>query len=207
MGSSESDLKPRRLPKQLRSQQTVDAIFEAAIQVLEREERADPSVQRIADRAGVSVGSLYQYFPTKQALVSALIRFHLEQRMDELEKAFESAHGMTGEQAAAHLVENLVGGKSLRLRIEQAMIRYFCRVGDLLALTELDGRMNAIVERFLVALGDQVRPLDTALAAFLISNALRSAVLLTIVQKPERLDDPSFKVELTRMIVGYLRPG
>jgi AcrR family transcriptional regulator len=195
----------RRLPVQLRSRATVAAIFEAAIQVLERTETTDPSVHTIADRAGVSVGSLYQYFPSKAALVQSLLGFHLGQRMRELELALDSMRGLSGEEAAARLVDNLIGEKTTRMRVEHAMIRLFCRVGELATLTEFDGQMNALVERFLVSLEGQIRPVDTRIAAFLISNLLRSAVLLTIVQEPARLHDPVFKTELVRMVVGYLR--
>src|SRR4051812_17270929 len=63
---NDEDLSPRKLPRQLRAKETVDAIFTAAMQMLEKSEGAShPSVQAIADRAGVSVGSLYQYFSSK----------------------------------------------------------------------------------------------------------------------------------------------
>jgi AcrR family transcriptional regulator len=75
-------LKPRRSPRQERSRETVEAILEAAAQVFERHGYAAGTTNRIADRAGVSIGSLYQYFPNKDAIVVELMRRHL----DELEE-------------------------------------------------------------------------------------------------------------------------
>jgi AcrR family transcriptional regulator len=195
----------RKQPAQLRSKETVDAIFEAAVLLLEKPDGETSSVQSIADRAGVSIGSLYQYFPSKEALLGALIGFHQRRAVAALEKDLESMRGLSGEEAAERLVDNLVSCKIKRQGIERAMIRYFCQVGDLATLTAHDSQMNAAVERFLLSLRDEIRPVDTGIAAFLITNLLRSAVLLTVVQEPERLENPEFKAELVRMIVHYLR--
>lgn len=70
-------LRPRKLPKQRRSEATVEAILQAAAQVFERHGYAAGTTNRIAERAGVSIGSLYQYFPNKDAILVALVRCHL----------------------------------------------------------------------------------------------------------------------------------
>lgn len=202
-----NDLKPRREPQQARAQQTVDVVFEGMIDAIARHERGDPTVQFIADRAGVSVGSIYQYFPTKASLVNGLLRFHLRARMDELEAALESAAGLPAEQAAERLVAGLLAEKHARSKLEAGLTRYFMRAGDVATLTEMDERMLGLVRRFIASLGDQVRAVDLDTAAFLVSNALRSAVLLSVLQKPERLASEGFKRELVYLVVSYLRPA
>jgi AcrR family transcriptional regulator len=205
--AKDKDLGVRKVPQQLRAKQTVDAIFEAAMQVLERTEK-DASVQTIADRAGVSVGSLYQYFPTKESLVASLIDLHLTQRVEDLAKRLDAARALPAEEAAKVLVDGMVAMMKPRLGIERAMMRSFVRLGNLESFTARDGEMTALVEKFLRSLGDQVRPVDPALAAFLVFSTLRSALLLTVLQKPERLDDPAFADELRRLVVGFLKePG
>src|ERR1700754_1653935 len=67
----------RRVPRQSRSQATVDAIVEAAAQVFERHGYAAGTTNRIAERAGVSIGSLYQYFPNQDSILVELTRRHL----------------------------------------------------------------------------------------------------------------------------------
>jgi AcrR family transcriptional regulator len=67
------DLRPRKTPVQRRSEATVEAIFDAAIQVLQITGYRSLTTTRVAERAGVSVGTLYQYYPNKQALVAALL--------------------------------------------------------------------------------------------------------------------------------------
>jgi AcrR family transcriptional regulator len=201
-----ANFKPRKQPQQLRSRETVDAIFEAALQVLRKNEEQSPSVHTIAEHAGVSVGSLYQYFPSKEALVSGLIRFYLTQRLGVFERELAAARGLSAEEAAARLIGGFIDSMSARSTIERAIMHQFCRAGDLWTLTQVDDQMNGIVERFLRSLGAEVRAINLELAAFLISNTLRSAVLLSILQKPGRLKDPEFKAELIRLVVRYLRP-
>src|SRR2546423_5851957 len=75
--ASTTTLKPRRSPRQERSRETVEAILEGAAQVFERHGYAKGTTNRIAERAGVSIGSLYQYFPNKGAIVVELSRRHM----------------------------------------------------------------------------------------------------------------------------------
>jgi AcrR family transcriptional regulator len=72
-------LRPRRLPVQRRSLETVEAILVAAAQVFERHGYARGTTNRIARRAGVSIGTLYQYFPNKDAILVALTERHLQE--------------------------------------------------------------------------------------------------------------------------------
>ena len=79
-------LKPRKKPIQARSGATVEAIFEAAIQVLLADGLAWLTTTRVAERAGVSVGTLYQYFPNKEALLFAILLRHFEEVAEAIER-------------------------------------------------------------------------------------------------------------------------
>jgi AcrR family transcriptional regulator len=70
---------PRKVPRQERSRLTVEAILDAAARVFERHGYAGGTTNRIAERAGVSIGSLYQYFPNKDAILVALVEQHLDE--------------------------------------------------------------------------------------------------------------------------------
>lgn len=80
-------LEPRKTPVQTRSTATVEAIFEATIQVLLREGADRLTTTRVAERAGVSVGTLYQYYPNKHSLLFAVIERHLNHVMAAVERA------------------------------------------------------------------------------------------------------------------------
>lgn len=97
-------LSPRKKPRQARSAVTVDAIFEATIQVLLAEGVYRLTTTRVAQRAGVSVGTMYQYFPHKQALLYALNERYLDRLADRVEETCSNLHG----KSTADMVEAVV---------------------------------------------------------------------------------------------------
>jgi len=80
----DSGLTPRKRPRQRRARETVDAILEAAAQVFGEAGYGEVTTNRIAERAGVSIGSLYQYFPNKNALLVALVEREVEQGIEHM---------------------------------------------------------------------------------------------------------------------------
>lgn len=98
------DLKPRKTPRQARAIATVDAIFEATIQVLTIEGPHRLTTTRVAQRAGASVGTMYQYFPHKKALFYALNERYLDRLAGKVESACLACHG----GPIAHMVRTLV---------------------------------------------------------------------------------------------------
>ena len=75
----------RKTPSQTRAMRTVDTLFEAATRILASEGEAGFTTNRIAERAGFSIGTLYQYFPSKEAIVVALVRRHRDRVLRELD--------------------------------------------------------------------------------------------------------------------------
>lgn len=97
-------LHARKRPRQARAKATLDAIFEASIQVLLSDGPQRLTTTRVATRAGVSVGTMYQYFPHKQALIHALNERYLEVLAERVEAACRARHGAT----IADMVDALV---------------------------------------------------------------------------------------------------
>jgi AcrR family transcriptional regulator len=91
--SRRSPLKPRKTPRQQRSTETVNVILEAAARVLERHGLAGFTTNAVAERAGVSIGSLYQYFPSKEALTATLIHRETSALIENAAAAFDEASG------------------------------------------------------------------------------------------------------------------
>src|SRR5215469_8872305 len=92
--------KPRKQASQERSRATVDALIEATARILVGEGFDKASTNRIAERAGVSVGSLYQYFPSKEALVAAVMERHNQQLTQVVRRALAEVAALPMEQAA-----------------------------------------------------------------------------------------------------------
>src|ERR1035438_527887 len=103
----------RKSPKQSRAQETVKAILEAFTQVFSRDGASKANTNRVAERAGVSIGSLYQYFPNKEAILAAAIAKLSRERFDHLSRLTETISGKSVQTAVAEMVEILV---DLRVR-------------------------------------------------------------------------------------------
>lgn len=147
-------MEPRKTPVQARSAASVEAILQATIQVLLKDGKLKLTTTRVAHRAGVSVGTLYQYFPNKSALLQALLKAHLDSVAVAIEQACEAAQGATLEKigeavcsaflrakfrnlnagAALYSVSDDVEGKRLakamRVRATKAMALAFASACD-----------------------------------------------------------------------------
>src|ERR1700753_2375960 len=102
---------PRKSPVQARSAASVDAILDATLQVLLRAGRDALTTTRVAARAGVSVGTLYQYFPNKNALLQAVLRRHLDGVTEAVEKVCRQQHGQRLGAMACALVDGFLDAK------------------------------------------------------------------------------------------------
>lgn len=131
------ELRPRKTPVQSRSRVTVDAILEATIQVLLSEGMARLTTTRVSERAGVSVGTMYQYFPNKLALIIALNESYLNALAERVEETCTRMAGQSASQMVAALVETYWTAKTERVDLTQALYR---------SVAELDN--NALMRAF-----------------------------------------------------------
>jgi AcrR family transcriptional regulator len=122
-------LEPRKIPVQARAAVTVEAIFEATIQVLLSHGTERLTTTRVAQRAGVSVGTLYQYFPNKRSLLFAVLEDHLDKVAAAVELACERARGKRLSEMVQHVVEKFVDAKMQRTDISTALYRVSAEVG------------------------------------------------------------------------------
>ncbi|HEY4344990.1 MAG TPA: TetR/AcrR family transcriptional regulator [Parvibaculum sp.] len=114
-------LKVRKTPHQARAHATVDAIFEATVQVLLSDGLAHLTTTRVAERAGVSVGTMYQYFPQKHSLLFALLQRHMDAISDEVAAACARCHGETIEIISDTLVDAFLDAKTRDVEAARAL--------------------------------------------------------------------------------------
>ncbi|HSZ62918.1 MAG TPA: TetR/AcrR family transcriptional regulator [Terriglobales bacterium] len=168
---------PRKTPVQARSTVTVEAISEAAIQVLLSHGADRLTTTRVAQRAGVSVGTLYQYYPNKQSLLFAVLENHLTHVMATVEAACESARHKPLAVMIREMVEAFVDAKMDRADISVALYQVAVDVGGPSLIKKINQRSRKTIEAMLETASDIKSPpdklaIDTMLSA--MAGAMRS---------------------------------
>src|SRR5215475_5777272 len=120
---------PRKTPIQARSAVTVEAISEATIQILLSHGSDRLTTTRVADRAGVSVGTLYQYYPNKQSLLFAVLEHHLGKVAEAVEAACERGRHKPLADMVKQVVEAFVDVKIERADISVALYQVAPDIG------------------------------------------------------------------------------
>jgi AcrR family transcriptional regulator len=172
-----SVLEPRKTPLQARAAVTVEAICEATIQVLLSHGADRLTTTRVADRAGVSVGTLYQYYPNKQSLLFAVMEDHFEKVAAAVEAACERACHKPLSEMIKRVVEVYVDVKMERADISVALYQVSAEIGGPALVKRVAQRMRKALEATLQTALDVKSPpdklaVDTMLAA--MAGAMRS---------------------------------
>lgn len=142
-------LEPRKLPVQARSAVTVEAIYEASFQVLLAGGPERLTTTRVAERAGVSVGTLYQYFPNKQALFLSMLERHLDRVANAVEMACRGNHGRPVSSMIDSVVEAFVDAKMERCDVSMALYATAVGVPERALLKKVGKRTQAAVAAML----------------------------------------------------------
>jgi len=140
---------PRKTPVQARSAVTVEAIFEATIQILVTHGLDRFTTTRVADRAGVSVGTLYQYYPNKQSLLFAVLEHHLGKVAEAVEAACEQARHKPLADMTKQVVEAFVDVKIERADISVALYQVSADIGGPVLLKQMTQRLRKSIEAML----------------------------------------------------------
>ena len=136
-------LKPRKTPSQSRSRVTVDAIFEATIQVLLKQGVTGLTTTSVAERAGVSVGTMYQYFPNKQAVIYALNERFLTRLAERVEETCAGMAGRPAAEAAEALIDTYWSVKTERMDLTHALYRSVTELDNDALLHDFAARVDA----------------------------------------------------------------
>ncbi len=194
--------KPRKKPRQVRSELTVDALVEATGQVLEKEGYERITTTRVADRAGVSVGSLYQYFPGKEALIAAFIERRLHGDIEMMQRIAGEAGSLGPGRflllACTEMVELYRRERDLYAQIME-VIPMFEQVDEVRAGLR---RAVSLTGAFLAARSELLGGRDPQLVALVGFHAVRSSLNAVLLEAPERLDDPELPVMLADLALA-----
>lgn len=188
--------KKRRNPKQARARATVDAILEAAFQILEADGLSQLTTSRIADRAGVSIGTLYQYFPDREAILLEMGQRHSDAMREKITSILLEAPETGSMRAIVRaLMEGVQGSAETRMVLSDALFRAGgeAEVGrqHLTFLDSISGRAE-----FDFALGKE--------SAFILTHAVIYLLRAAAAEPELELDPGVLEDELVALMESYL---
>jgi AcrR family transcriptional regulator len=200
--------KPRKVASQERSRATVDALVEATARILVREGFDKASTNRIAEVAGVSIGSLYQYFPSKEALVAAVIERHQQEIMQTVRSELAEILPQPAEKAVRKLIAVAVKAHQVDPKLHRVLAEQLPRVGKLEKLETFSSDNFRLFKTYLERHRDEIRVNDLDLASFVCVTAIEALTHNAVLHSSKILSDEAmdaFIDETTRLVTGYLK--
>ena len=194
----------RRRPKQRRAQQTVEAVLDAVVRLAKRNGSNPITTNRIAEVAGVSIGSVYQYFPDKRAIFIALHERHVR----EIDRLIE---GKLVEHAASPLkdlvralVEAMIAAHTTDPELYELMLREVPHRAD--GTRDFATRLHGAFRLAIAARAHELntrRDLDKV--AFVVTHMVDSLCHGAVLRRPSNLSLADAEEEVVRAVLAYLR--
>lgn len=195
----------RRIPRQARAAQTAAAILEGAAQILEAHGLAGFTTNSVAERAGVSVGTLYQYFADKNAILLALARQEVELALVEVGRALGGATDPTPDGRVRAMVRAMVNAFHGRQRARKAVMQALMErgLGAELMLPVFD-----FIARHGARVGTMPQPAYatlTPLQVFVLSRGMIGVIRAAVMEEQPFFKSRGFEDELVRWVTAYLQ--
>jgi AcrR family transcriptional regulator len=204
MAEHQVPVPPRKKPSQARAHRTVDLILEASAQILGSRGEEELTTNHIAERAGFSIGTLYQYFPNRDAILDAVIERERERSERRIRAALAhlkpGAIADTVREIVRILVDSFTSHGRMRKRFAVAITRLAVARGN---QTRLDLVVDGIIEAWRRSGAGAQRRL-TAGEAFVLSRAVLGALRAAVLEDSPLLKTQAFEDALVRLILGFL---
>lgn len=201
---------PRKMPRQQRSQAKVGFIVEAARQILYEEGADAVTTRRVAERSGVAVGSLYQYFPNRDAILARLAEEEVRRQSKATQEYYASVRRLPMAELLRCSIERLVEGERRMMAFGGDFYRRYSshyqvaqrvgreRSGDILDADTL----TVDTVHFMKRHSDEIREPDTDLAAYLIARGIPAMLGSLVAENPKLLESPRLSAVLSRIALA-----
>jgi AcrR family transcriptional regulator len=193
----------RKTPSQGRSQHTVEVILDAAAQVLEADAAA--TTNHIAARAGFSIGTLYQYFPNRNAVLAALAAREQTRILAGVASVLRDIDPQAPDVALRGALRLFLHAfQSRRTLRRQVLLTLLPNLPDLLRGQVVDAVLGEVIDILQAKCGPRIRPLDQV-ARFVATRAVMGVVRAAVIEGTIDVNDPRLEDELIRLLLTYAR--
>lgn len=202
--SRQTAVSKRRIPERSNARATVDAIFEAAARILQAEGLAGLNTNKLAERAGVSVGSVYAYFPNKQAILLAMARRELDALRDRVAVALAAAPGDAPDDPVRRAIRALIKGYGVRNKARRILMETLFASGGSEEMARPTFEIADLVAANAAHLLPPGAPAPTPISLFVLTRAVDSTIRAATYEALPYLNTKAFEDELVRLVNAYL---
>lgn len=207
MADREHSVAPRKRPQQERSRAMVERIIGAGREVLLRDGYDSFSTNRVADEAGISPGSLYQYFPNKAAIISTVIDRYSDEIADRVASTLTDRLGEVGPRMIRATMNALVEALAANVALLRVVMEDLPAASNRERRTALEQRVRELIMAYLAARPGTTRSTDHATTAWVLVMAIESLTVRYVLDAPA-ISREQFLDEVTSLCLGYLTvPG
>jgi AcrR family transcriptional regulator len=200
---TQGTLEPRKSPVQARSSASVEAILKATIQVLLKVGKERLTTTRVAARAGVSVGTLYQYFPNKGALLRAALQRHLDEIGAVIETVCREQAGASLEKMATTLVTAFLDAKMKDPKASVALYLVSSDVDGARITRETGQKVSRAIRAMLATAREQLKR-EPEVVTSMLQGAMNGVSRRLLESASPELDYERLRDELVFLVCGYL---
>ncbi len=204
MSINKTALKPRKSPVQARSTATIEVLHEATIQVLLKEGIVKCNTTRIAERAGVSVGSIYQYYPNRDSLLAAVLQRHLDSVAEKIEELCLRYEKTSIRTLISALVDEIILAKLSNPEESKALYAISGERGGLDLSKRMNDRMLAAISNLLESASD-IEFDDSRIVAEFVLGAIMGLIRRVLENQVTDKVEQVLESHLKLMVVAYLQ--
>lgn len=191
--------------KQDRAKATIDTILQGAARVLIKDGYEGTNTNRIAEVAGVSIGSVYQYFTNKEEIIGELIESHIQKLMDVFVENYNTLSSVSLKDGIRILIRSMIEARSVEPKLQRVFDEQLPKIGKLSRLLrEYEKQAVEMISKYLESKKKEVAIKNIEMAAFISVHSVESVILVALNNGHDILTGGHLEDELTNLIVRYL---
>lgn len=202
-GKNDNQFK-RKTPLQQRAASTVNTIYEATAQLLQNEPDREITTNKIAERAGFSIGTIYQYFSNKDALIASMAAHERDRINAAVRAALSDAENLPLEDIVRRLVRVALKAFQGRVRVRKFLVLYLTKADKMHIFFKAQSEvMDFIISEIRRVNRPDIREPDE-ITSFVMSRAMLSTIRSAVLEDFKHFNAPQFEDELVRLVKGYI---
>lgn len=205
-GRAKTPFQPKKVPLQARSRATYDSLLDAAARLLEQRGYAALTTNHVAELAGVAIGSLYEYFPSKEVIVAELVRRTMAELAQEIADSFRASIEQGFALGLAGWVEHCFSALGRRARLIRVFWMSVPFLWELDEVRDLPLLLISLARECLPEARSSWLLADPDAATYLLTVMIRAAIVESVTARPAHLTEEQVRTSLSELLELVLLP-